>query len=215
MESNSEYVSRLLSSHCVYLMQRDAHYRVGCAKLVQIRDSDQAFILGIRSRMHHEQAFEAWIIANFASRKEALSYELMSQVEFGIPSLSFIEQDMWLRIGNNQERAVDCLEYHNLSILQPHFPTKTRNTIALLQTIPATMRGGIQELAPPPDQRAPTRKLVRWERPPARRERLRISTLLTKKGVAHHITLDGHIRLGTPEPTPAMNPNDETQQSCE
>jgi hypothetical protein len=112
----------------VYLMRKGDQFRVGVTgpqSHARGRKTDRAVgCSDIRTRLNSSQADDAWVLASFNDRDQALLEEKYISAKFGIPEVQFdgwrtddIKRNrllrFWGRFGVNVENARRCLSYYN------------------------------------------------------------------------------------------------------
>lgn len=97
--------------YVVYLMESGGTSRLGCCQAMYTGGSGPA------ARLRHEQADRVWILRWFETKEEALVYETVTALNYGLPENVFFEkgairQRLVAAIGNNRAQAVRCLQAH-------------------------------------------------------------------------------------------------------
>jgi hypothetical protein len=105
-------------NYILYLMVRDGRARIGICRLRYIG------ACGLGARARSEKAEKAWILQAYENLNEARVAELVTQCQFGIPSLIFEQRMMkspsaqpefieavYTGIGNLIHRVKDCLKH--------------------------------------------------------------------------------------------------------
>lgn len=108
--------------YVVYLMRRNGQYRVG-----RCLWSYGNKAVGPIRRAINEQADAVWLLSVHQTAAEASLHEALTQVGFGLPRESFVDQDhftmdlptFWSKIGDNTIQASACLDRHSLLIDYP------------------------------------------------------------------------------------------------
>ncbi len=97
----------------VYMMQRGDQFRIGRVPMFYRAQSGN---FGLRLRAAAESADAAWILSVHDTAEDALLHEALAQHEYNIPGVCFNDHDhridvdvFWSKIGNNRDRAIDCL----------------------------------------------------------------------------------------------------------
>ncbi len=116
--------------HIVYLMRKEDRFRIGVCHLWSINKD-----FGLRYRMKQEGAEEAWILAAYNNRQEALIQEALVSLTYSIPQtiwkdrsnmtserIKFVNklyEDLESSIGDMQTRAKNLLSKYGMSIGYP------------------------------------------------------------------------------------------------
>ena len=124
--------------HVVYLMRNGTNYRIGQTSWIRGQGSKrQVKVFGPASRLYMEGAEDIWVLKAFHTEAEAREYEALVSWRFNIPTWGFgvgrnpMRQNfypkLWNRVGNNGERANECLKSHGRDI---RFPLLTKESAA-------------------------------------------------------------------------------------
>lgn len=120
--------SPLRNKYAVYMMRKGSYYRVGIARMDY---ASERLGCGVVRRMRDEQADAAWILDVYDSRADAFVMEEAISGKFGIPQLRFVDAaksvvmnnerlaSAWKWIGENHDRANECLSYFGRDINYP------------------------------------------------------------------------------------------------
>jgi len=122
--------------YCVYVMQRGLSFRVGMSRLCHPHRVGGA---GALLRMRAEDADAVWLLATYATKREALVAEQKISAYYHLPQLMFTAKatqgclftqeeldSVWREIRNG-DRAETCLKDHGRLLAHPYFKRGMRN----------------------------------------------------------------------------------------
>jgi superfamily I DNA/RNA helicase len=97
--------------YVVYLMESGETSRIGTCRASYTNG------FGLTARVKHERAERAWVLKWFQEKNEALVYETVTALRYGLPENIFFEkgklrQQLVMTIGSNRKAAVACLADH-------------------------------------------------------------------------------------------------------
>ncbi len=94
--------------HYVYLMYHaDLGYRVGTTQGMRARDGSRS---GLDVRCRQENADAGWVLKTCASKADALVWEQIYSVRYGVPELVFKPVDLALLTDDHVKFVFDCLD---------------------------------------------------------------------------------------------------------
>lgn len=117
--------SELRDKHVVYMMRRGDNYRIGMTPFTYVSAGGQS---GLAMRGHSEGADDVWVLSLHDTRKDALTWELIFQTKYRIPSVRFSQttkadvvdvEAFWREVGSNAAEGLRVLEDFGL---EPEFP---------------------------------------------------------------------------------------------
>lgn len=120
-----------IGQYALYVMSKGNQFRIGTSRV-----SEQPTGMGPLNRFLVEQADAIWILAFYKTKDEARTMEQAVGGKFGIPQLVFssvsiktvgLVEKAWNFIGDNSERAVECLSFFGRNINYPLFTSKDEN----------------------------------------------------------------------------------------
>jgi hypothetical protein len=117
-------------SHLLYMMRKGNQFRIGTAQSWYTSSSKGGFGPSMRARQ--EKADATWVLEAYETKEEALIAEKVIWTKFGLPDLIFecsgkassTQKHLdaaWTAIGDNSQRAKECLKYFNKEFDFPFF----------------------------------------------------------------------------------------------
>lgn len=145
------WINRTDESWATYVMSKDNKYRVGQIKMFRkVPNSIDRLNFGLGSRVNVERADNAWILKVHKTFSEALAYEQILSVRYGLPEIVFHEpygvlhfkqnviDSVYAELGDLKENAIACLTDHGRDIAYPFHVRRGRlgrQTLFEIETI--------------------------------------------------------------------------------